>query len=386
MPTADPPVASENASILELTEREYKAGFVTDIESETIPPGLSEDVVRLISAKKNEPEWLLEWRLKAYRHWLTMKEPTWANVHYPPIDYQAIIYYSAPEGEEGRAEEPRRGRPGAARDVREARHPARRAGDARRRRGRRGLRQRLGRDDVQGEAGEARHHLLLVLRGGARATRTSCRSTSARSCPTPTTSSRRSTPRSSPTARSATSRRACAARWSSRPTSASTRRTPGQFERTLIVADEGAYVSATSRAARRRCATRTSCTRRSSSSSRSTTRRSSTRPCRTGTPATRTARAASTTSSPSAASAAGRRSKISWTQVETGSAITWKYPSCILQGDDSVGEFYSVAVDEQLPAGRHRHEDDPHRQEHAAARSSRRASRPATARTPTAAW
>ena len=75
------------------------------------------------------------------------------------------------------------------------------------------------------------------------------------------------------------------------------------------------------------------------------------------------------------------RSKISWTQVETGSAITWKYPSCILQGDDSVGEFYSVADDEQQAAGRHRHEDDPHREEHEAARSSRRASRRDRART-----
>ena len=91
----------ESSSILELTDREYKAGFVTDIESETIPPGLSEDVVRLISAKKNEPEWLLEWRLKAYRHWLTMKEPSWQNVHYPAIDYQSIVYYSAPKVKKG---------------------------------------------------------------------------------------------------------------------------------------------------------------------------------------------------------------------------------------------------------------------------------------------
>ncbi|MFI4945179.1 MAG: Fe-S cluster assembly protein SufB, partial [Burkholderiales bacterium] len=79
------------------TQGEYKAGFVTDIEQDTLPPGLSEDVVRFISAKKGEPEWLTEWRLKAYRHWLTMKEPTWAHVHYPPIDYQSISYYSAPK-------------------------------------------------------------------------------------------------------------------------------------------------------------------------------------------------------------------------------------------------------------------------------------------------
>src|SRR5207302_1997383 len=81
----------------ELANREYKYGFVTQIEQEAVPRGLGEDIVRLISAKKNEPEWLLEWRLKAYRLWLTMKEPTWQNVHYDPIDYQNIIYYSAPK-------------------------------------------------------------------------------------------------------------------------------------------------------------------------------------------------------------------------------------------------------------------------------------------------
>ena len=76
---------------------DYKLGFVTDIEEERIPIGLSEDVVRTISAKKDEPEWMLEWRLEAYRHWLTMKEPTWAAVDYAPIDFKAISYYSAPK-------------------------------------------------------------------------------------------------------------------------------------------------------------------------------------------------------------------------------------------------------------------------------------------------
>src|SRR6478672_7854178 len=91
-------MSSDTNSVLELTNREYKAGFVTDIESETIPPGLSEDVIRLISAKKNEPNWMLEWRLKAYRHWLTMTEPhDWPMIKYPPIDYQAASYYSAPK-------------------------------------------------------------------------------------------------------------------------------------------------------------------------------------------------------------------------------------------------------------------------------------------------
>ncbi|MGH7423577.1 MAG: Fe-S cluster assembly protein SufB, partial [Candidatus Methylomirabilales bacterium] len=83
-----------------LVNREYKWGFVTEIEQDIAPPGLNEDTIRLISSKKNEPEWLLEWRLKAYRHWLTIKEPTWHNVHYPPIDYQGISYYAAPKKKE----------------------------------------------------------------------------------------------------------------------------------------------------------------------------------------------------------------------------------------------------------------------------------------------
>src|SRR2546421_7468846 len=90
-------------TIEELATREYKYGFVTDVEAEELPPGLSEDIVRVISAKKNEPEWMLEWRLKAYRHWLTMEEPVWANVHYPKVDYQDIIYYSAPKPKEKKA-------------------------------------------------------------------------------------------------------------------------------------------------------------------------------------------------------------------------------------------------------------------------------------------
>src|SRR5262245_50137994 len=89
-PTTTDPLA-------DLENREYRWGFVTPIESETAPRGLSEDVIRLISSKKGEPEWLLDWRLKAYRRWLEMEEPTWARVTHPPIDYQDIIYYAAPK-------------------------------------------------------------------------------------------------------------------------------------------------------------------------------------------------------------------------------------------------------------------------------------------------
>jgi Fe-S cluster assembly protein SufB len=90
-------VTTESSQIADLVKRKYQHGFVTDIEQDTVPPGLDDDVIRLISAKKGEPEFLLRWRLKAFEHWQTMQEPTWAHVRYKPIDYQAISYYSAPK-------------------------------------------------------------------------------------------------------------------------------------------------------------------------------------------------------------------------------------------------------------------------------------------------
>jgi Fe-S cluster assembly protein SufB len=93
---------SKNEHIAEVADREYEWGFVTDIESVVIPKGLDENVVRLISAKKKEPEFMLEYRLKAFRHWLTLEEPQWPKVHYPKIDYQDIIYFAAPVSDEDR--------------------------------------------------------------------------------------------------------------------------------------------------------------------------------------------------------------------------------------------------------------------------------------------
>jgi Fe-S cluster assembly protein SufB len=93
-------MSTEQNVIESLARKEYKYGFVTDIEADAAPRGLSEEIIRFISLKKEEPEWLLEWRLKSYRHWLTMQEPRWPNVHYPAIDYQDIIYYSAPRQKE----------------------------------------------------------------------------------------------------------------------------------------------------------------------------------------------------------------------------------------------------------------------------------------------
>jgi hypothetical protein len=158
-------MSTSTQTIEQLASREYKYGFFTDIEQDSAPRGLNEDVIRLISAKKQEPAWLLDWRLKAYRTWLTMKEPTWGNVKYGPINYQDIIYYAAPKsGPRSKASTrsiPRFGEPS-----RSSAFPSR------------------NKSCYQGllsmpcstayrwrprsrKAGRARHHLLLVLRGGA---------------------------------------------------------------------------------------------------------------------------------------------------------------------------------------------------------------------------
>ena len=90
-------MATQDKLIEDFANREYEHGFVTDVEQETLPPGLDEDVIRHISARKEEPEWMLEWRLKAYRNWLELTEPRWPNVEYPEIDYQEISYFAAPK-------------------------------------------------------------------------------------------------------------------------------------------------------------------------------------------------------------------------------------------------------------------------------------------------
>ena len=96
------PGTTESTSVDHFVQQKYRHGFVTDIESETVPPGLNEDVVRWISARKEEPEWLLEWRLEAYRRWLTMEQPDWAHLKIEPIDFQAISYFSAPKSDKDR--------------------------------------------------------------------------------------------------------------------------------------------------------------------------------------------------------------------------------------------------------------------------------------------
>ena len=104
--TPGTPLSSKSQEVEALVGQKYRHGFITDIESDSLPPGLDEDVVAAISKKKHEPQFLLDWRLKAFRHWQTMQEPTWAHVHYKPIDYQDISYYSAPTSSGQRAEKP----------------------------------------------------------------------------------------------------------------------------------------------------------------------------------------------------------------------------------------------------------------------------------------
>ena len=207
----------------DLAAQDYKYGFVTDVEQDIVPKGLSEDVVRLISGKKDEPAWLLEWRLKAFRAWQKMTEPAWQNVHHAPIDYQEISYYAAPK-EKPKLNSLDEVDPEILATFKKLGIPARRAEAALERGRRRGLRLGVGGHHLQGQAEQDGRHLLLVLRSGEGPPRAHQAVPRARSCRTPTTTSPRSTRRCSPTAASCSCPRACAARWSSRPTSASTPR------------------------------------------------------------------------------------------------------------------------------------------------------------------
>jgi Fe-S cluster assembly protein SufB len=325
----------------DLTNREYKYGFVTEIESETAPPGLNEDIIRLISAKKNEPEWLLEWRLKAYRHWLTMEEPKWANVHFPPIDYQAISYYAAPKsGSKPKSLEdvdpklletyeklgiPLKEREllaGVAVDAvfdsvsvattfkekllalgiifcsfSEAvqQHP-----DL--------IRQYLG--DVVPYT----DNLYATLNSAVFSDGSFCYIPKGVRCPMELS----------------TYFRINAAQ-------------TGQFERTLIIADEGSYVSylegctAPMRDENQLHAAVVELIALENATIKYST-------VQNWYPGDKEGKGGIYNFVTKRGKCKGAKSKISWTQVETGSAITWKYPGCILQGEGSIGEFYSVAL------------------------------------------
>ncbi len=328
-------------TIEELANREYKFGFVTDVEQEIAPKGLNEDVIRMISAKKDEPEWLLEWRLKAYRAWLQMTEPTWHNVQYPPIDYQAISYYAAPKQKpklnsldevdpEIRSTFEKLGIP-----LEEQKLLAGVAVDAvfdsvsvgttfRAKLAEMGI--------IFGSFSEAvREHPDLVKKylGSV----------------VPYTDNFFATLNSAVFSDGSFAYIPKGVRC---PMELSTyfrinAQNTGQFERTLIVADEGASVSylegctAPMRDENQLHAAVVELVALDNATIKYST-------IQNWYPGDKEGRGGIYNFVTKRGLCKGASSKITWTQVETGSAITWKYPSCILQGDRSVGEFYSVAV------------------------------------------
>ncbi len=319
----------------------YKYGFVTDIESDEVPPGLNEDVIRLISAKKGEPAFMLEWRLKAYRQWVTMREPTWANVKYPPIDYQSIVYYAAPKQAKPKDSlaqvDPKLletfeklGIPLA-----EQKRLAGVAVDAvfdsvsvattfKETLAQQGI--------IFGSFSEAvREHPELVERWLGSVVPYNDNYFAALNSAVFSDGSFAYIPKGvrCPLELSTYFRINAAA--------------SGQFERTLIIADEGSYVSylegcsAPMRDANQLHAAVVELVALDDAQIKYST-------VQNWYPGDEQGRGGIYNFVTKRGKCAGRNAKISWTQVETGSAITWKYPGCILQGDNSVGEFYSVAV------------------------------------------
>jgi Fe-S cluster assembly protein SufB len=319
----------------------YKYGFVTDIDADTVPPGLNEDVIRLISAKKGEPAFMLEWRLKAYRHWLTMTEPRWANVIYGAIDYQAIRYYSSPK-QQKKWDSLEQVDPKLLDTFERLGIPL---GEQKRLAGvavdavfdsvsvATTFKETLAKEGVIfcpfSEA--VREHPELVERYLGTVVPPTDNFFAALNSAVFTDGSFAYIPKGV----------RCPLELSTyfRINASST----GQFERTLIVAEEGAYVSylegcsAPMRDENQLHAAVVELVALDNAEIKYST-------VQNWYPGDAEGRGGIYNFVTKRGRCAGRRSKISWTQVETGSAITWKYPSCILQGDDSIGEFYSVAV------------------------------------------
>ena len=325
----------------ELVARGYEHGFVTDIETDVIPPGLDEDVIRLISARKHEPEWVLAYRLKAYRHWLTMSPPAWSSVHYPPIDHQAISYFAAPKKKPtldsldqvdpellrtyeklGIPIEEQKALSGVAVDavfdsvsvattfrenlaeagvifcsISEAMHDHAEL-----------LQQYLGSVVPHTDNYYAALNAAVFTDGTFVYVPKGVR------CPMELSTYFRINAQNT-----------------------------GQFERTLIVADEGSYVSylegctAPQRDENQLHAAVVELIAMQDAQIKYST-------VQNWYPGDAEGKGGIYNFVTKRGDCRGARSKISWTQVETGSAITWKYPSCLLRGEDSIGEFYSVAV------------------------------------------
>jgi len=330
-----------NQDLKELADREYKYGFKSDIETDQVPRGLSEDTVRMISAKKNEPAFMLEFRLKAYKHWLTMTEPTWAHIHYPKIDYQNVIYYSAPKAKkklnsmdevdpEIRATFDKLGIP-----LDEQKMLSNVAVDAvfdsvsvattfRKTLAEAGVIFCSFSDAVKecpeliekylGSVVPYTDNYFAALNAAVFSDGSFCYIPKGVKCPMELSTYFRINAKDT-----------------------------GQFERTLIVAEDGASVSylegctAPMRDENQLHAAVVELVAMDDASIKYST-------IQNWYPGDKNGKGGIYNFVTKRGKCAGKRSKISWTQVETGSAITWKYPSCILLGDESVGEFYSVAL------------------------------------------
>jgi Fe-S cluster assembly protein SufB len=334
-------MSTATQTIEELTQQQYKYGFVTDIEADSIPRGLSEDVVRIISAKKNEPAWLLEWRLKAYRAWLAMKEPTWQNVKFDKINYQDIIYYSAPKQKprlnsldevdpELRKTFEKLGIP-----LEEQKLLSGVAVDAvfdsvsvattfRAKLAELGIIFCSFSEAVQEHPELVRKYLgsvvphtdnfFAALNSAVFSDGSFAFIPKGVRCPMELSTYFRINAKST-----------------------------GQFERTLIVAEAGSHVSylegctAPMRDEHQLHAAVVELVALDDATIKYST-------IQNWYPGDQQGRGGIYNFVTKRGLCAGTNSKITWTQVETGSAITWKYPGCILQGDNSIGEFYSVAT------------------------------------------
>ena len=325
----------------DVTTTEYKYGFYSDIEMDRIPKGLSEEVVRMISAKKNEPEWLLDFRLKSYRHWLTMKMPTWPNLKIAPINYQDIIFYAAPKERKNTGNiddidpELKKTFDKLGIPLSEQKHLAGVAVDAvidsvsikttfKETLAEMGIIFCSFSDAVKeypdlvkrymGSVVPYTDNFFATLNSAVFSDGSFCYIPKGVRCPMELSTY-------------------------FRINSANT----GQFERTLLIADEEAYVSylegctAPSRDENQLHAAIVEIVAEKNAEVKYST-------VQNWYPGDKDGKGGVYNFVTKRGMCKGENSKISWTQIETGSAITWKYPSCILRGDNSTGEFYSVAV------------------------------------------
>ncbi len=335
-------MATQSTEVEALVEKRYDAGFYTDLQADTVPPGLSEEVITFISNKKGEPDWMLEWRLQAYQRWLQMTPPEWAHVGYPPIDYQAISYYSAPKSDDDRPKSLDEVDPKLLETYEKLGIPLREQEMLA------GVAVDAVFDSVsvattfKGKLAEAgvifcsfseavkehpelvRKYLGSVVPPGDNfyAALNSAVFTDGSFCWIPKNTR-------------------CPMELSTyfRINAANT----GQFERTLVICEEGSYVSylegctAPQRDENQLHAAVVELVAMDDASIKYST-------VQNWYPGDEEGRGGIFNFVTKRGDCRGRNSKISWTQVETGSAITWKYPSCVLRGDNSVGEFYSVAL------------------------------------------